>query len=192
MVDALEESKKTAENHSNVLGELNLVPKKYQFMTLHRPSNVDDRESLDGILTAVAGSNERTVFSVHPRTAKMLHEFGLDKKMPGNIITTKPLSHMDAVWLVANAARMLTDSGGLQKEAYLLGTPCITLRDTTEWVETVNAKWNVLTGADPRKILDAIKGFSPPRYRPKVFGPKGASGRIARIIDRFLGNRGPS
>jgi UDP-N-acetylglucosamine 2-epimerase len=81
---------------------------------------------------------------------------------------------------------VITDSGGVQKEAYLLGVPCITLRDTTEWVETVNAKWNVIVGADPGKIQDAIKNFSPPRYRPKIFGPPGASTRIAKIIDYYL------
>jgi len=93
---------------------------------------------------------------------------------------------MDTVWLQSNAARVLTDSGGLQKEAYLLGVPCITLRDTTEWVETVNGKWNTLVGADQKRILEAISKFKPPEYRPKVFGPAGASGRIADIIDKFL------
>ncbi len=189
MVDALEESRKAAESRAKVSNELKLKPKGYQFMTLHRPSNVDDKQHLKSILAAVAASKERTVFSVHPRTAKMLREFGLDNAMPDNITVTKPLSHVDAIWLVANAARVLTDSGGLQKEAYLLGTPCITLRDTTEWVETVNAKWNVLTGADPKRITEAIKGFSPPRYRPKVFGSAGASARVAGIIDRFLEDR---
>jgi len=186
MVDALGESKKAAEHHSKILEDLGLEPKKYQFMTIHRPSNVDNRGILESLLTTISGSKETTVFSVHPRTAKMLHEFGLDKNMPNNIVATKPVGHMDAIWLVANASRVLTDSGGLQKEAYLLGTPCITLRDTTEWIETINAKWNVLTDTDPKKILAAIRGFEPPKYRPKIFGPEGASGRIAAVIDKFL------
>jgi UDP-GlcNAc3NAcA epimerase len=90
------------------------------------------------------------------------------------------------IWLQSNAARVITDSGGVQKEAYLLGVPCITLRDTTEWVETVTANWNILVGADQTNIQDAIKNFSPPKYRPKIFGPSGASERIARIIDSYL------
>jgi UDP-GlcNAc3NAcA epimerase len=83
---------------------------------------------------------------------------------------------------------VITDSGGVQKEAYLLGVPCITLRDTTEWVETVTANWNILVGADQTKIQDAIRNFFPPRYRPKIFGPSGASARIAKIVDSYLSN----
>jgi UDP-N-acetylglucosamine 2-epimerase len=93
---------------------------------------------------------------------------------------------MDTVWLEANSTLVLTDSGGVQKEAYLLGVPCITLRTTTEWVETVNTKWNELVGADPRKIHDAIVHLNQPKYRPQVFGPAGASRRIADLVDSFL------
>lgn len=185
MVDSLEESWIVAERHSKVLKELGLEPKRFQLMTLHRPSNVDNKETLKTILDAVGGADAKTVFPVHPRTAKMLEKFGLDETMPRSIMTTKPLNHMDAVWLASNASRVLTDSGGLQKEAYLLGTPCITLRDTTEWVETVSAGWNILVGADPTKIAAAMQGFKPPKYRPKIFGQEGASERIAGIVDHF-------
>ena len=186
MVDALEESRKAAEKHSKILEQLDLKKGEYQLMTVHRPSNTDFKVNLEGILKAVGDSGVRTVFPAHPRTVKCLKEHGLDGSVPENIMVVKPVGHMDAVWLVANSARVLTDSGGLQKEAYLLGVPCITLRDTTEWVETVNAKWNVLVGADPRRIREAIAGFSPPSYRPKIFGPAGASARIAEAIDSFL------
>jgi UDP-N-acetylglucosamine 2-epimerase (non-hydrolysing) len=189
MVDALEESKKAAEKHSKILDHLKLKKGEYQFLTVHRPANTDVKKNLEGILKAIGDNGMTTVFSVHPRTAKLLDQYGLGNAMPDSIITTKPLGHMDAVWLVSNAARVLTDSGGLQKEAYLLGTPCITLRDNTEWVETVNAKWNVLVGADPRKIREAIAGFQPPSYRPKIFGPSGASERISKIIDSFLSHQ---
>ena len=186
MVDALEESRKAADKHSKILEHFKLKKGKYQFLTVHRPSNTDLKRNLEGILKAVGDSGITTVFSVHPRTARLLEDYGLGKTIPRNVITTKPLGHMDAIWLVSNAARVLTDSGGLQKEAYLLGTPCITLRDNTEWVETINAKWNLLVGADPRKITEAIAGFSPPAYRPKIFGSAGASARIAHAIDSFL------
>ena len=189
MVDALDESRKAAEKHSKVLEHFNLKKGEYQFLTVHRPSNTDVKRNLEGILKAVGDSGVTTVFSVHPRTAKLLEDYGLGKTIPKNVITTKPLGHMDAIWLVSNAARVLTDSGGLQKEAYLLGTPCITLRDNTEWVETINAKWNVLVGADAKKIHDAITKFQPPSYRPKIFGPSGASERIAKIIDSFLSHQ---
>ena len=186
MVDALEESKKSAERHSKILKGLSLEPKKYQFMTLHRPSNVDNKKNLESILEAVGASKEKTVFSVHPRTSKMMREFGLDQRLPANLIIIRPVSHMDSIWLTANASKVLTDSGGLQKEAYLLSTPCITLRDTTEWIETVNAGWNILVGSKGDRITSAIRSFEPPKYRPKIFGLAGASKRIAHIIDHFL------
>jgi UDP-N-acetylglucosamine 2-epimerase (non-hydrolysing) len=186
MVDALQESSKAAEKHSKILEQLGLKKSEYHFLTLHRPSNVDVKENLQNILKAIGDSGTKTVFPVHVRTAKMLKEFGLDDRMPKNIVATKPLGHMDTVWLEANSALVLTDSGGVQKEAYLLGVPCITLRDTTEWIETVNEKWNVLVGADPRKILDMIVHFRPPKHHPQVFGPAGASERIAGLIDSFL------
>jgi UDP-N-acetylglucosamine 2-epimerase (non-hydrolysing) len=131
----------------------------------------------------------KTVFPVHVRTAKMLKEFGLEDKLPENILTTKPLGHMDTVWLEANSSIVLTDSGGVQKEAYLLGVPCITLRNTTEWIETVNAKWNVLVGSDPKRIHETIVHLNPPKHHPQLFGPTGASGRIADLIDSFLSKK---
>jgi UDP-N-acetylglucosamine 2-epimerase len=93
---------------------------------------------------------------------------------------------MDTVWLEANSSLVLTDSGGVQKEAYLLGVPCITLRTTTEWIETVNTKWNVLVGSDPKKIHENIVHLNAPKHHPQLFGPMGASGRIADLIDSFL------
>jgi UDP-N-acetylglucosamine 2-epimerase (non-hydrolysing) len=186
MVDALEESKKAAEKHSNVMQQMNLKKNEFQLLTVHRPVNTDIKKNLENIISAIGASGIVTVFPAHPRTINALKEHGLEGKLPKNLMVTKPLGHMDTVWLQSNAVRVITDSGGVQKEAYLLGVPCITLRDTTEWVETVNAKWNVLVGADPGKIQDAIKNFSPPRYRPKIFGPPGASTRIAKIIDYYL------
>jgi UDP-N-acetylglucosamine 2-epimerase (non-hydrolysing) len=186
MVDALEESRKAAEKHSKILEQLDLKKGEYALLTVHRPSNTDVKKNLENILNAIGSSGLKTVFPVHVRTQKMLKEHGLEGRVPKNIVMTKPLGHMDTVWLEANSAAVLTDSGGVQKEAYLLGVPCITLRDTTEWVETVNAGWNVLVGADPGKIQEAIAHFKAPRYRPRVFGPAGASARIAKTIDSFL------
>ncbi|HEX7391323.1 MAG TPA: UDP-N-acetylglucosamine 2-epimerase (non-hydrolyzing) [Thermoplasmata archaeon] len=186
MVDALEDSKRAAEKHSKILEQLKIRKKEYQFLTVHRPSNTDVRENLERIIKAVGESKVPTVFPAHPRTAGCMLEYGLQDRLPGNIIVTKPLSHMNTIQLVSNAARVLTDSGGLQKEAYLLGVVCITLRDTTEWVETVDAGWNMLVGSDPEKIKEAVSSFVPPHYRPKIFGHQGASARIADLIDVFL------
>lgn len=186
MVDALDESHRAAMKHSRILDQLHLSKKEYLFLTVHRPNNTDIKGNLERILQAIGDSQMKTIFPVHLRTAKMLKEHGLEDKVPPNIVMTKPLGHMDTVWLEANSALVLTDSGGVQKEAYLLEVPCVTLRDTTEWIETVNAKWNILAGADPKKIHDAIVHFNPPKHHPHIFGPKGASDRIARTIDSFL------
>jgi len=190
MVDSLEESRLAAEKRSKILDELKLAKRRYQVLTVHRPSNTDVKENLLGILTAIGESGLPTVFPVHPRTMACLTEYGLEGMLPKAILQTQPLPHMDIVQLVANSARVLTDSGGLQKEAYLLGVPCITLRDTTEWTETVSVGWNKLVGADPTKIKEAITGFEPPHYRPKIFGHLGASERIAAHIDEFLSKGG--
>ena len=186
MLDALNDSRKAAAMHSTILQLLGVQPKEYQLLTCHRQSNTDIKENLEGILKGIAASGELTVFPAHPRTMKFLKEYDLDKNMPKNIIMIKPLGHMDTIWLIANAKRILTDSGGMQKEAYVLGIPCITLRDTTEWVETINAGWNILVGSDAEKIRKAIADFSPPKERPDLYGPGGANVRMAAVIDQFL------
>lgn len=186
MLDALMESRKAAAMHSSILQLLGIQEKKYQLLTCHRPSNTDIGENLIAILNAVSASGELTIFPVHPRTMACLKEYELDKNMPKNIIMTKPLGHMDTIWLIANAKRILTDSGGMQKEAYVLGTPCLTLRETTEWVETVRAGWNMLVGANSEKIEKAIANFSPPKDHPDLFGPVGANVRMVAVIDEFL------
>ncbi len=186
MLDALDESRIAAEKHSKILAQLELKKGEYQLLTIHRPSNTDIKKNLQSIISAVGASGVRTVFPAHPRTSKLMKDFGMNGDFPKNIAVTKPLGHMDTVWLEANAKRVLTDSGGIQKEAYLLGVPCITLRETTEWVETINENWNVLVGADPKRIEHAIVHFEPSGYRKKIFGPPGASGRIAKTIDSYL------
>ena len=186
MLDALEESRAAAEKHSKILTQLNLKKGEYQLLTIHRPANTDSKKNLKNIISAVGASGIKTIFPAHPRTSKLMKDLGLDEDFPKNITVTKPVGHMDIVWLEANAERVLTDSGGIQKEAYLLGVPCITLRETTEWIETVNTNWNVLVGAEPDRIRHAIATFKPSGYRQKIFGPPGASARIAKLVDAFL------
>lgn len=110
------------------------------------------------------------VFPVHPRTKKVLEEYGMWNRLPANIIITEPLGYLDMLKLMRHACKVLTDSGGIQKEAYLLGVPCITLRENTEWVETVDTGWNVLVGADRDKILNTINCFSPNQHITNIFG----------------------
>lgn len=185
MVDALVYNRQVAMEQSAIHERLGLTPGSYLVMTVHRPSNTDKKEHLEAILRAVARSGKTVVFPVHPRTGRYLQEYGLREGMPGQVICTEPLGYLDMLRLMADAGKILTDSGGVQKEAYILGVPCITLRENTEWVETVEDGWNVLTGADEEKILAAILGFSPSGPQREAFGPPGASERIAAVIAGF-------
>ena len=109
---------------------------------------------------------------------------------PDNVIATEPLGYLDMLQAMANASKILTDSGGVQKEADLLGIPCITLRDTTEWVEMGEDGWNVLVGADRGRIGEAIETFRPEKERGMIFGDVGASGRIVEVLEKWVGGNG--
>ncbi len=185
MVDALAYNRGIAEKKSKVLKQFGLNQKGYLVVTVHRPVNTDNRENLESILSALEESGLPVLFPVHPRTKKMLKEYGLWGYLPANVIATEPLGYLDMLEIMAHARKILTDSGGMQKEAYLLGVPCITLRDTTEWVETVKDGWNVLVGAKKEMIVEMIRTFSPKNKRSMIFGEVGASGRIADIIKDF-------
>ena len=185
MVDALVYNRQLAMEQSTILDRLELTPGSYLVMTVHRPSNTDQKEHLEAILRAVDRSGKTVVFPVHPRTRNALSGFDLLEMMPGQVICTEPLGYLDMLRLMADAEKVLTDSGGVQKESYILGVPCITLRENTEWVETVEDGWNVLTGADEEKILAAIRNFSPSGPQREAFGPPGASERIATVIAGF-------
>ncbi|MBU4138641.1 MAG: UDP-N-acetylglucosamine 2-epimerase (non-hydrolyzing) [Euryarchaeota archaeon] len=144
MLDALEYNKTVAEKKSKILEVLGLKKDKYLVITIHRPSNTDSRENLNNIIKALREIGEAVVFPVHPRTKKFLQEYGLD--FPANVRLMDPLGYLDMLKLMAGARKILTDSGGIQKEAYMLGVPCVTLRENTEWVETLEGGWNVLVG----------------------------------------------
>ena len=120
-------------------------------VTIHRPSNTDNAENLSNILEALSEIDKKVIFPVHPRTMKFIKNYSLEKKIKGNLILTKPIGYLDFLWLEKNAKKILTDSGGIQKEAFMLKVPCITLRNNTEWVETVKDRWNVLVGSDKRR-----------------------------------------
>ena len=185
MVDALEYNKGIAEKKSRVLEMFGLSRRGYLVVTVHRPANTDNRKNLESIIAAFGESGLPVLFPVHPRTKKMMKEYGLWGHLPENVNATEPLGYLDMLQAMANSLKILTDSGGMQKEAYLLGVPCITLRDTTEWVETVKEGWNVLVGADKEMIVEMIRTFSPENKRSMIFGEVGASGRIADIITDF-------
>jgi UDP-N-acetylglucosamine 2-epimerase len=187
MYDALSYSLKIAEK-SKILKELDAKPKEYFLTTIHRQSNTDNLENLSNILDALSSISEKVIFPIHPRTMKFIENHGLKKKVGKNIVITKPVGYFDFIWLEKNAKKILTDSGGMQKEAYLLKVPCITLRENTEWIETVEDKWNILVGSDKEKILDAVKNFQPKDEQQNFFGEGHASEKIASIIKQHLLN----
>lgn len=185
MVDAMNHNRAVAEENSRILESTGIKPGRYLVITVHRPSNTDSRENMAAILGALSEAELPVVFPIHPRTRKYLNEYGLLAEMPENILVTEPLGYLDMLRLMTHAKKVLTDSGGIQKEAYMLAVPCITLRDNTEWIETVEAGWNVLVGAKRREIARAIQSFVPERDQSPCFGDGSASSKIAQILYEY-------
>ena len=184
MVDALEYNRSIAENKSDIIDRLGLHDRAYLVLTVHRASNTDSQENMANILSAIGKSGKLTVFPVHPRTRKYLQDYGLWDTLPPNVHITEPLGYLDMVKLMNHAEKILTDSGGIQKEAYILGVPCITLRDTTEWVETLEDGWNVLVGADHTQISSSILQL--PRLftsQSNIFGSGDCAKRVCNVIN---------
>jgi len=157
-----------------------LKDKSYLLVTLHRSENTGDLKRLSGILDAVNGLDETVVFPVHPRTSKVFAKAGCHLKSHVQLI--EPVGYLDMVALASAARLVLTDSGGLQKEAYWLGVPCLTLRDETEWVETVTAGWNTLVGSDSEKISRAVHSFAPANSRPALYGDGSAAVKCVDLL----------
>jgi UDP-N-acetylglucosamine 2-epimerase len=182
---------------SPILQKLRLTPKAYALLTVHRPENVDNPQKLRNIASAIIQlENLPIVFPVHPRTQKQLQKIKIYKKLQAasHIKLVEPLGYHDMLHLIQNAKVVLTDSGGIQKEAFWLHTPCVTLRENTEWIETVNLKANYLTGADPEKILKTVnlvaeKGEALRKKLetlPDVFGDGQASKKILDAVFQCL------
>jgi len=190
MVDALIHNTEIAKKKSNIIKRLGLKKHDYYVATVHRPSNTDDKKNLTAIIDAFRESGKIVVFPVHPRTKKYLHTYGLWESVSENIRFVDPLGYIDMLHLMSNAQKILTDSGGIQKEAYVMGVPCITLRENTEWIETLSGGWNVLVGADKRKILAAVVAEVQTNTDNTVFGKGDTAEKIVRIILRYAKNQG--
>jgi UDP-N-acetylglucosamine 2-epimerase len=124
---------------------------------------------------------------LHPRTRVTLEQEGLDRGLGDNVTLTEPVGYFESLALTGNARVVVTDSGGVQKEAYVLGTPCITLRDRTEWGETAESGWNTLVDADPHALMAALEAPSPTGPRPLFYGDGHAGERIVAAVAAFLG-----
>jgi len=179
MLDATLQLAPVAARRSHVLDALDLEPRAYVVTTVHREANAV-AERLERILEALSRVDEAVVFPVHPRTRKALDDAGLDA--PANVRLLRPLGYLDFTALATQARVIATDSGGLQKEAYWHGVPCVTLRDTTEWTETVRVHANSLVGDDPDAIAVAVANARMPDERPQLYGDGHASERIAEVL----------
>jgi UDP-GlcNAc3NAcA epimerase len=182
MYDAVLHNIGIAEKRSNVLERLELQPKGYLLATVHRAENTDDRARLAGIVEAFGLLAEPVVFPAHPRTRAALATFGLS--LAPNVQVIEPVSYLDMLLLEKHACLILTDSGGVQKEAYFFAVPCVTLREETEWVETVEMGWNVVVGIEPQQILQTLHSLTPPRTRPELYGNGQAAEQIMQLLDR--------
>ncbi|VFJ12515.1 non-hydrolyzing UDP-N-acetylglucosamine 2-epimerase [Candidatus Nitrosocosmicus franklandus] len=173
---------------SHITRDLNLDHKKYIVFTMHRAENTVFDESFLSIIKAFKSlSDIRIVFPLHPRTKKTLEQKNLYHQLENckNVLIIPPTGYIDFISLVQNASKIITDSGGLQKEAYLLSVPCITIRRNTEWVETVETGWNVLTDTNAEKIIDHVKGWNPSKKNhSKILG----NGDTAKVIKNIILN----
>ena len=186
MVDALLCNKEIASRKSDILTRFGLTDKNFILATIHRPSNTDNAAHMKMIIQAFGESGQTILFPIHPRTRKYLKEYGYLGQLPKNIIAADPLGYIDMLHAMAKCQKVITDSGGVQKEAYILGKPCITVRENTEWIETLEGGWNILTGPDKNKILDAIERKYPVCTRRALFGEGDAAIKITDIIEKFM------
>ncbi len=167
MVDTIRNNSKIALEKSNIISDLSLTENHYNVLTLHRNYNVDHPEILSHVLDEIGQLDEITIFPVHPRTKKKItDEYSVSK----NIQMIEPLGYLDFITLESFAKRIITDSGGIQKEAYILKKPCITLRTETEWVETVEEKWNLLINPGKQTFFEEIASFKVPENQANIFG----------------------
>jgi UDP-GlcNAc3NAcA epimerase len=181
MVDAHDWAVERASDH---LPEVARGLDRFILLTMHRAENVDDPERLRAILRGL-DVGIPVIFPVHPRTRAVIgREPGV---VPSNVVAIDPVGYLQMVALEARAHAVATDSGGVQKEAYLAGVPCITLRSETEWTETVDAGWNRVVDADPRGVADALADapfMDRGKSRPALYGDGRAAARIVEALER--------
>lgn len=186
MYDAALAFGKLADASSDILRKLHLTDRQFRLCTVHRAENTDDRQRITGITEAIremSSSRFPTVLPLHPRTRNRLAEYGMlpSLEKQEGLYLIPPVSFLDMVMLEKHAATILTDSGGVQKEAYFHHTPCITLRDETEWVETVKAGWNQIAGSETEVILQCLEN-RPAQKEISEYGTGNASKKIIDLL----------
>ncbi|MCP9487657.1 MAG: UDP-N-acetylglucosamine 2-epimerase (non-hydrolyzing) [Gaiellaceae bacterium MAG52_C11] len=193
MLDVAQKFGPIADRRSDVVERLELEPHGYFLATAHRAGNVDDPQKLGRVVEVLQAARELApvIFAVHPRTRARLTGDGLITTLEdAGIVLIEPLGYLAFARLLRSARAVLTDSGGVQKEAYLAAVPCVTLRDATEWVETVESGWNRLVSLDPAAAVEALSELAELRDRarpdPGVYGDGMAGARVAAEIERWL------
>jgi UDP-N-acetylglucosamine 2-epimerase len=185
MFDALKYGIAILDQRPDILKTIGVTPKKYYLATIHRAENTDNQSRLLEILSALKQLDDPVLFLAHPRTRKVLVEMNYQIPTNSNLRLLEPVSYLDMLKIQQSAKVILTDSGGIQKEAYWLGVPCITLRDETEWVETIQSGWNILAGARNRAILEGVHVVNNLELpRPHIYG----DGKSAQLIVDILKN----
>ncbi|MCK4394310.1 UDP-N-acetyl glucosamine 2-epimerase [Candidatus Bipolaricaulota bacterium] len=190
MFDSVIYNLQLAKGRSRVLKDLGLESQGYYLATVHRAENTDNPKRLKAVFNALSelATKVPVVAPLHPRTQKALSRYFSNSELStlnSKIMIIEPISYLDMLLLEQNAKLILTDSGGVQKEAFILRVPCVTLREETEWTETVETGWNVLTGADKEKILKAVKRFwsrGPVEPQGEPYGDGHAAERIVNVI----------
>lgn len=202
MLDSVRFHESLARTHSRVLETLGLAEGRYLLATVHRAENAEGARlaELLAALARIATSDQPVVFPVHPRTGKGIREAHPNLPMAEGLRLLEPLGYLDMIRLVAGARMVLTDSGGLQKEAFFLGRPCVTLRDETEWVETVTEGGNIIAGTAVQNIVNAVSRWDRILAKGKLdlsaaiartFGAGDASAQIVARTEQFLASRMP-
>jgi UDP-GlcNAc3NAcA epimerase len=181
MCDALLQHAPIAAERSRIVGNLGLTPGGFVLATIHRANNTDHPERLSDIVEALQLLHESVILPMHPRTRAALMGTDIEVEPPVRIV--EPVGYLDMLALERAARVVLTDSGGVQKEAYLLGVPCVTLRDETEWTETLQGGWNVLAGADTERILAAARRARPEGAPAHIFGDGHAAEIMVEALD---------
>lgn len=181
MVDVLQENAAVARQRTALLKKLEVESNNFYLLTLHRPYNVDTPDVLSAMLRSLEKLDLPMVFPAHPRTQMIMETHRI--AVPVNCILTQPLGYLDFVCLESHARKIITDSGGIQKEAYLLKKPCITLRSETEWTETVEEGWNTLVAANDETLAEKVQTFNPDKPQANFLGTRVAEKMMAYISD---------
>lgn len=179
MFDALMHFSKISETKSKILEILNLTPKSYYLATIHRAENTDNYDRLKSILESLGELDNLVIFPIHPRTKNRIRDYNLEYLLE-KLLVIDPVGYLDMIQLERHAKIILTDSGGVQKEAFWLRVPCITLRDETEWTETIKYNWNRLVGADRNKIIEAVLNIKDGDYID--FSNEYSASKICKVL----------